>query len=34
MKTERAPQFLRFRAGKIGHDHRDLEHLLLEERHA
>ncbi len=34
MKAERASQFLRFGAGKIGHDHRDLEHLLLEKRHA
>ena len=32
MKTEGAPQFLRFITGKIRHDHRDLEHLLLEER--
>ena len=34
MKTERAPQFLRFIAGKIGHDHRDLEHLFLKQRDA
>src|SRR5437870_8097773 len=31
MKTQRPPQFLRFVAGKIGHDHRDLEHLLLKQ---
>ena len=34
MKTKRAPQFFRFVAGKIRHDHRDLEHLLLKQRHA
>ena len=33
MKTERPPQFLRFITGKIRHDHGDLEHLFLEERH-
>ena len=33
MKTERAPQLLRFVAGKIRHDHRDLQHLFLEQRH-
>ncbi len=34
MKAERAPQFLRFVARKIGHDHGDLEHLLLKQRDA
>ena len=34
MEAERASQFLRFCAGKIGHDHRDLQHLLLKKRHA
>src|ERR1700693_1960172 len=34
MKTERTTKLLRFVTGKIGHDHRDLEHLLLEQRHA
>src|SRR5467141_4870756 len=32
MKTEGAPQFLCFVSGKIGHDHRDLEHLFLKQR--
>jgi hypothetical protein len=31
MKTERPPQFLGFITGKIGHDHRDLEHLFLKQ---
>ena len=34
MKTERTPQLFRFVAGKIGHDHGDLEHLLLKQRDA
>ena len=34
MKTERAPQFFRFVAGKIRHDHRDLQHLFLKQRDA
>jgi hypothetical protein len=33
MKTERTAQFLGFVAGKIRHDHRDLEHLFLKQRH-
>src|SRR6266576_721365 len=33
MKTESTPQFLCFVAGKIRHDHRDLEHLFLKQRH-
>ena len=34
MKAKRPPQFLCFVAGKIRHDHRDLEHLFLKQRHA
>ena len=32
MKTEGPPQLLCFIPGKIGHDHGNLEHLLLEKR--
>src|SRR6266568_3134523 len=32
MKTKGAPQLLGFVSGKIGHDHRDLEHLFLKQR--
>ena len=34
MKAEGAAQFLRLVAGKVGHDHGDLEHLLLKQRNA
>ena len=33
MKAKSTPQFFRFVAGKIRHDHRDLEHLFLKQRH-
>ena len=33
MKTQGPPKLFRFAPGKIGHDHGDLQHLLLEQRH-
>ena len=34
MEAHGPAQFLGFLSAKVGHDHGDLEHLLLEERHA